>query len=69
MAFILKALGGIAALILLVITLLGSLVTLGGFLLTAIKVLIVVIFLAVVTVIVFSILRDRSRRRQEATDI
>ena len=69
MAFILKALGGIAALILLVITFLGSIVTLGGFLLTAIKVLIVVIFLAVVTMIVFSILRDRSRRRQEATDI
>ena len=69
MAFILKALGGIAALILLVITLLGSIVTVGGFLLTAIKVLIVVIFLAVVTMIVFSILRDRYRRRQEATDI
>jgi len=69
MAFILKTLGGIAALILLVITLLGSIVTLGGFLLTAIKVLIAVIFLAVVTMIVFSILRDRSRRRQEATDI
>jgi L-asparagine transporter-like permease len=69
MAFILKALGGITALILLVITLLGSIVTLGGFLLAAIKVLIVVIFLAVVTMIVFSILRDRSRRRHEATDI
>jgi len=69
MAFILKALGGITALILLVITLLGSIVTLGGFLLTAIKVLIVVVFLAVVTMIVFSILRDRSRRRNEATDI
>ena len=69
MAFILKALGGIAALILLVITLLGSIVTLGGFLLIAIKVLIVVIFVAVVTMIVFSILRDRSRRRHEATDI
>jgi amino acid permease len=69
MAFILKALGGITALILLVITLLGSIVTLGGFLLSAIKVLIVVIFLAVVTMIVFSILRDRSRRRHEATDI
>ena len=69
MAFILKALGGIAALILLLITLLGSIVTLGGVLLTAIKVLIVVIFLAVVTMIVFSILRDRSRRRHEATDI
>ena len=69
MAFILKALGGITALILLVITLLGSIITLGGFLLAAIKVLIVVIFLAVVTMIVFSILRDRSRRRHEATDI
>ena len=69
MAFILKALGGITALILLVITLLGSIITLGGFLLTAIKVLIVVIFLAVITVVVFSILRDRSRRRNEATDI
>lgn len=69
MAFILKALGGIAALILLVITLLGSIITLGGFLLTAIKVLIVVLFLAVITLVVFSILRDRSRRRHEVGDI
>jgi hypothetical protein len=69
MAFILKAVGGVAALILLVITLLGSIVTLGAFLLTAIKILVVVIFLAVLTIIVFSILRDRSRRRHEATDI
>lgn len=69
MAFILKALGGIAALILVVITLLGSIITLGGFLLTAIKVLVVVIFLAVITLVVFSILRDRSRRRREAADI
>ena len=69
MALILKAIGGITALILLVITLLGSIVTLGGFLLTAIKVLIVVIFLAVVTMIVLSIFRDRSRRRHEAGDL
>ena len=68
MAFLLKALGGITALILLVVTLLGSLITLGGFLLTAIKVLIVVIFVAVLVMIVFSILRDRSRRRSEAGD-
>ena len=68
MAFILKALGGITALILLVITLLGSIITLGGLLLTAIKVLIVVIFLAVITLLVFSILRDRSRRRREAAE-
>jgi predicted lipid-binding transport protein (Tim44 family) len=69
MALILKAIGGIAALILLVITLLGSIVTLGGFLLAAIKFLIVVIFLAVVTMIAFSILRDRSRKRREVDDL
>lgn len=69
MAFLLKAIGGITALILLVITLLGSLITLGGFLLGAIKVLIVVIFVAVIVMIVFSILRDRSRRHREVQDI
>jgi hypothetical protein len=69
MALILKAIGGIAALILIVITLLGSIITLGGFLLVAIKVLIIVVFLAVVTMLVFSILRDRSRRRNEAHDL
>ena len=69
MAFILKALGGITALILLVVTLLGSILTLGGFLLMAIKVLIVVIFLAVLTLVIVSILRDRSRKRREASDL
>jgi hypothetical protein len=69
MALILKAIGGITALILLVLTLLGSIITLGGFLLAAIKILINVVFLAVVTMIVFSILRDRSRRRHEAHDL
>jgi hypothetical protein len=65
MAFLLKAIGGITALVLLAITLLGSIITLGGFLLTAVKVLTVVIFLSVITVLAFSILRDRSRRRHE----
>ncbi|HEX9424130.1 MAG TPA: hypothetical protein VF899_12875 [Pyrinomonadaceae bacterium] len=69
MAFLLKAIGGITAIILLVITLLGSLITLGGFLLGAIKVLIVVIFVAVLVMIIFSILRDRSRHRDEVRDI
>jgi len=69
MAFIIKAIGGITALILLVIALLGSLLTLGGFLLGAIKVLIVVIFVAVLVMIVFSIFRDRSQRRREVRDI
>src|SRR6185369_6071919 len=56
MAFIIKAFAGISALILLVVTLLGSILTLGGFLLAAIKVLIVVIFVAVLSLIGFSIL-------------
>lgn len=68
MAFIIKAIGGITALIILLITLLGSLITLGGFLLGAIKILIVVIFIALLVMIVFSILRDRSRRRDEVRD-
>lgn len=69
MALLLKALAGISALILLVVTLLGSIITLGGFLLTAIKILIVVIFVSVLTMVVISILRNRSRRRHEATNI
>jgi len=69
MAILLKALAGISALILLVVTLLGSIVTLGGFLLTAIKVLIVVIFVAVLSLIGFSILRDRLNRRREASNL
>lgn len=69
MALLLKAIGGITALVLLVLALLGSILTLGGFLLAAIKVLIVVIFIAVITMIGYSILRDRSRRRQETRDI
>jgi hypothetical protein len=69
MAILLKALAGISALILLVVTLLGSIVTIGGFLLTAVKVLTVVIFVAVLTLIGFSILRDRLNRRREASNL
>ena len=69
MAILLKALAGISALILLVVTLLGSIITLGGFLLAAIKVLIVVIFVAVLSLIGFSILRDRLNRRREASNL
>jgi hypothetical protein len=65
MAFLIKAIGGLTALGLLVITLLGSLIALGGFLLTAVKILIVVIFFAVIILIGFSILRDRSTRSQD----
>jgi L-asparagine transporter-like permease len=68
MGLILKALGGIAALILIVITLLGSVVTLGGFLLAAIKILVIAIFLALLIGIIFTIIRDRSHRKREAQD-
>ena len=69
MAFLIKAIGGITALVLIVITLLTSLITLGGFLLGAIKVLIVVIFVAVLVLVVFSIVRDRSNRNHEVRDL
>ena len=69
MAILLKAIGGITALILLVAALLSSLITLGGFLLGAIKVLIVVIFIALLVFLICSILRDRSRRSDEVRDI
>ena len=68
MAFLLKAIGGLTALVLLVITLMGSIITLGGFLLVAIKVLIIAIFVALVVSIFFFMLRDRSRRRSESVD-
>ena len=65
MALILKALAGISALVLLAITLFGSLIALGGVLLTAIKWAVILVFVAVIVMIVFSIARDRSRRRRE----
>lgn len=69
MALILKALGGIAALILLVVALFGQLITLGGFLLVAMKAVVLIVFLAVITMIVFSIVRDRFQRRRELDEI
>ena len=68
MALLVKTLAGIAALVAIVITLLGSILTLGGFLLAAIKVLIIVVFLSVLTLVIISILRDRSQRRRAPED-
>ena len=68
MALLIKSLGLIAALIAVVITLLGSILTLGGFLLAAIKVLIIILFVAVTTWVVVSILRDRANRRRTSQD-
>jgi hypothetical protein len=65
MAFLFKAIAGITALVLLVVTMFGQLLALGGVLLVAIKVAVVVIFLAVLTLIVFFILRDRCRHKRE----
>jgi hypothetical protein len=56
-------LGAIVALILVVVALLKQLILLVGFLLTALKVAIVVVFIAVLVMIGLAILRDRSRKR------
>ncbi len=69
MTLLLKALTGISAAILLVIALLGQLITVAGFLIVAVKIAIVGIFLALIIMIAFSILRDRSRRRHEVEDL
>jgi ATP/ADP translocase len=58
-------LGAIVALILLVVALLKQLIALVGFLLAAVKIGIVVIFIALLVMIGLAIFRDRSRRRRE----
>lgn len=65
MALLLKAIAGVTALVLLVVTLFGQVLALGGVLLVAIKIAVVVIFLSVLTLILFFILRDRFRRKRE----
>lgn len=62
-------LGGILALIFVIIALLRQLVLLVGFLLAAIKVAIVVIFIALIVLIALAIWRDRANRRRERQDI
>jgi len=52
-------------LILVVVALLKQLILLVGFLLTALKVAIVVVFVAVLVMIALAIWRDRCRRRSE----
>jgi hypothetical protein len=66
MVFLFKAIAGITALGLLIVTLFGQLLALGGVLLVAIKIAVIVIFLAVLTLVVFFILRDRCRHKREA---
>lgn len=66
MVFLFKAIAGITALGLLIVTLFGQLLALGGVLLVAIKIAVIVIFLAILTLVVFFILRDRCRHKREA---
>ena len=56
-------LGAIVALILVVVALLKQLILLVGFLHTALKVAIIVVFVAVLVMIALAIWRDRCRRR------
>ena len=65
MALLFKAIAGFTALVLLAVTLFGQVLALGGVLLAAIKVAVVVIFFAVLALIVFFILRDRFRNKRE----
>jgi hypothetical protein len=65
MALLLKAIAGVVALVLLAMTLFGEVLALGGVLLAAIKIAVVVIFLSVLALIVFLILRDRFRHKGE----
>jgi hypothetical protein len=58
-------LGGLIALILLIVALLRQLIALVGFLLVLIKFAIVAIFVALLVLIVLAIWRDRSRKRRE----
>lgn len=62
-------LGGIVALIFLVITLLRQLILLVGVLLAIVKFAIIVAFVALMVMIVLAIFRDRARRKREATEI
>lgn len=60
--------GGILTIILLVITLLRQLISLVTFLLTAIKLMIVIAFVGVMLLIVLAMLRGRSRRRRDEAE-
>ena len=59
-------LGAIVALILVVIALLKQLILLVGWLLAAIKIGIIVVFVALLVMILLAIFRDRSRKRRES---
>ena len=61
--------GGVLTIIVLVIALLRQLISLVGFLLIAVKAVIVMAFIGLILVMIFLVLRGRSQRRREAEDI
>ena len=61
--------GGILTIIALVIVLLRQLISLIGFLMIALKAVIVMAFIGLVLVMIVLVLRGRSQRRREAEDI
>jgi uncharacterized membrane protein len=61
--------GGVLTIIVLVITLLRQLISLVGFLLVAVKAMIVVAFVGLLLVMIVLVLRGRKQRRREAEDI
>ncbi|MEP6741479.1 MAG: hypothetical protein ABJB61_03195 [bacterium] len=65
MAIVLKAIAGGMALVLLAVTLFGQILALGSVLLAAIKLAVIIIFLSVLSLIVFFVIRDRFRRKRE----
>lgn len=61
--------GGVFVIIALVITLLRQVISLVGFLLFALKALIVIAFVGLVLLMIILVLRGRSRSRAQAEDI
>jgi uncharacterized membrane protein len=61
--------GGILTIIVLLITLLRQLISLVGFLLVAVKAMIVIAFVGLVLLMIILVLRGRGRRRRDPEDI
>ena len=61
--------GGVLMIIALLITLLRQLISLVGFLLVAVKAIIVMAFIGLILLMIILVLRGRSQRRREAEDI
>jgi uncharacterized membrane protein len=61
--------GGILTIIVLLITLLRQLISLVGFLLVAVKAMIIIAFVGLVLLMIILVLRGRGRRRRDPEDI